>query len=246
MKQRWIFTETCLDIRKFTRDLKKTYVTSDNRWFGENNRSISKNTSLNLERFACFAGCPVSQWKPHADKGLYQLRVGSHRTRQRCFGPAATVRARPGQFCPVKTASNGAGGGAVLTGRNGPGRALPVANRAGTALTGAVRTGLQDWHRPADYQAAQTVCTYAVLIVPVKSWRCRGAERVAGEACLARSTACLLSYNWSSATVMCGRRQKLWWRYSRGVQTGRPFACVMKEAIAAGSMCQEIPQTRWT
>ena len=51
----------------------------------------------------------------------------------------ATVRARPGPFRPVKTASRRRL--EILTGRNGPGRARTVANRAGTALTGAVRTG---------------------------------------------------------------------------------------------------------
>ena len=52
----------------------------------------------------------------------------------------ATVRARPGPFCPVKTRFQPPLE-AFLTKRNGPGRARTVANRAGTALMGAVRTG---------------------------------------------------------------------------------------------------------
>ena len=60
------------------------------------------------------------------------MKPGPHPIRQPCLGPVCTVRARPGPFRPVKTASSEA---------SGPGRARTVANSAESALTGAVRTG---------------------------------------------------------------------------------------------------------
>ena len=64
-------------------------------------------------------GCQMGKTSRHAtaiftvlhSTETEQAKPGPHRTRQRCSGPVSTVRARPGPFRPVKTASRRPGGG---------------------------------------------------------------------------------------------------------------------------------------